>query len=353
MNAACQWYSTAGNIVFEIQYHPASIRKGVKFFFLSGRQVRRWIAGVLVALVVVAAGLATAPRGVGAVVLGLLSRVAQVRQQREMADMERHLEETERLLDALERSRRLQNRLSLVFGMPSVDSFAGGGMPDRASVGPVGRSVAAVDRAENLMEEVDSLMGQAALLDELLSRRDALIRAVPSICPLPDGSFVLSSPFGARTSPFTGETGFHAGLDLAAQEGTPVLASGDGIVSFAGWVPASQDVRWWRMGNVVVVDHHGLYTTVYAHLAEVRVEEGDSLHRGQVIGTVGSTGWSTSPHLHYEVRTLAPDGEGSVALDPRIFILNHDWNEDDAVLVASRWAPPPPVDPLPNLLEVR
>lgn len=339
--------------MFEIQYHPANIRKGVRFFFLSRRQVRRWLLLAGLFLVTAVSGLVLAPRGLGSVVLWLLSMSAHVRQQHEVVEMERWLAEAEVLRQSLDDSRQVQTRLALIFGAPLGESYAGGAAGEAHGASAGERSRAAVARVGGLLQEMELLFHRTTVLDELVSRRATLLRVVPSICPLPAERFVLSSPFGSRTSPFTGEVGFHTGLDLAAREGTPVMAPGAGTVEFAGWVPALGDVRWWRMGNVVVINHEGLYTTVFAHLSEILVEQGASVQRAQVIGTVGSTGWSTSPHLHYEVRTPAADGSTMVALDPRIFILNHDWNEDDAVLVASRWAPPPPVDPLPNLMEVR
>lgn len=339
--------------MFEIQYHPASIRKGVRFYFLSRRQVRRWLAGAAAVVAMTVSGLVVSPRGMGSVWAWVLSQGGRLHQQREMAEMERWRLAMEALEQSVEDSRQLQNRLSLIFGSSILESYAGGAAVEPRTIEPLARSSAALARAGELLEDVNLLMEQSALLDSLVSRRQTLVRSVPSISPLPGGAFALSSPFGARTSPFTGEAGFHSGLDLAAAEGTPVVAPGDGIVSFAGWVTAAEDVRWWRMGNVVAVDHHGLYTTVFAHLAEILVNPGDEITRGQVIGTVGSTGWSTSPHLHYEVRVAAEEGQPGVALDPRIFILNHDWSDNDAVLVASRRAPPPPVDPLPNLKEVR
>lgn len=115
----------------------------------------------------------------------------------------------------------------------------------------------------------------------------------------------VSSPFGERVHPVTGEHRHHDGVDLAAAEGTPIRAAEDGVVSFAGQQNG--------YGNVVIVDHPGPgggFQTVYAHQSHLGVTQGEQVARGEVIGAVGSTGVSTGPHLHFEVR------RGGRAVDP-------------------------------------
>ena len=104
----------------------------------------------------------------------------------------------------------------------------------------------------------------------------------------------ITSRFGYRTNPVSGKYGFHTGLDLAAAEGTPVSAAFYGIIIETG----SSDV-W---GNYVLIEHSEGFRTYYCHLSEIYVNEGAVLRQGETIGTVGSTGWSTGPHLHFEVR---------------------------------------------------
>lgn len=106
----------------------------------------------------------------------------------------------------------------------------------------------------------------------------------------------LTSRFGGRSNPFgTGGGEFHAGLDVAAPTGTAVLAAADGIVTFAGWKGG--------YGNVIIIEHDGQQVvTRYGHLSRIYVKEGDTVTAGRLIGSVGSTGRSTGPHLHYEVR---------------------------------------------------
>lgn len=104
----------------------------------------------------------------------------------------------------------------------------------------------------------------------------------------------VGSTFGYRIDPFTGQAKFHTGLDLKATWGDPVCASQAGVVKFASWHNG--------YGYMVTVDHGGGITTNYAHLSRFNVAVGLKVTRGSIIGYAGSTGRSTSPHLHYEVR---------------------------------------------------
>ena len=105
----------------------------------------------------------------------------------------------------------------------------------------------------------------------------------------------LSSPFGMRKHPIDGFNKMHKGTDFAAPEGTPIMASGNGVVKKAGWCGGG--------GNCVVIKHNSTYQTVYAHMSKFakNIKSGVRVKQGQIIGFVGSTGKSTGPHLHYEV----------------------------------------------------
>ncbi|MBV9498111.1 MAG: M23 family metallopeptidase [Acidobacteriaceae bacterium] len=104
----------------------------------------------------------------------------------------------------------------------------------------------------------------------------------------------LSSSFGGRWDPFSGEGAFHTGVDLQAPRGTPVHVTADGVVENAGWSGS--------YGKLVVVDHGGGLETYYAHLSQLLVVPGEDLRRGQILGLSGGTGRATGPHVHYEVR---------------------------------------------------
>lgn len=108
------------------------------------------------------------------------------------------------------------------------------------------------------------------------------------------GGARVSSGFGTRADPFHGGASHHRGVDVAAAEGSEILAAADGVVRFSG--------DRGGYGNTVVLDHGGGVTTLYAHASELSVEEGERVLKGQIIGRVGSTGRATGDHLHFEVR---------------------------------------------------
>ena len=116
----------------------------------------------------------------------------------------------------------------------------------------------------------------------------------PSVIPINIKDYTMSSGYGWRRDPIYGSSKFHEGLDFAAAIGTEVFATADGVVKVARYQSG--------YGNCVDIDHGYNYVTRYAHLSEIDVKEGDLVKRGQFIGKVGSTGKSTGPHLHYEVR---------------------------------------------------
>jgi murein DD-endopeptidase MepM/ murein hydrolase activator NlpD len=123
-----------------------------------------------------------------------------------------------------------------------------------------------------------------------VQRRQALAGATPSIWPVTGW---LSSSFGKRRDPFTGGPDFHPGLDISADYGQPVHATADGTIAVAGVSG--------NYGNLVEIDHGYGIVTRYGHLSRFQATLGQQIHRGDVIGYVGSTGRSTSAHLHYEI----------------------------------------------------
>ncbi|MEM7051152.1 MAG: M23 family metallopeptidase [Acidobacteriota bacterium] len=172
----------------------------------------------------------------------------------------------------------------------------------------------------------------------------------PSVIPLRGANFLLTSPFGNRRSPFTKALDFHAGIDLAAPIGMEIHAPAEGVVAFAGRYPRRQSVGWWRYGNLVVLRHGDRFITLFGHCDEVTVRRGQRVRQGDVIGTVGDTGWSTSPHLHYEVRRRT-EGKGFVPVDPRIYILDYRWSDEEQTLVRARATPSlDDFEPLPRLI---
>ncbi len=158
---------------------------------------------------------------------------------------------------------------------------------------------------ENLQEESKK---QEENLQELLSfleDQKNLLARTPSIWPT--RGFVTST-FGYRRSPYTKTLRMHEGLDIANKVGTPIYATADGVVNFTG-IEGSY-------GKILSIDHGYGLTTRYGHLDTILVKEGDKVKRGDKIATIGMTGRTTGPHLHYEVRI------NGVTVNPRTYILN-------------------------------
>jgi len=130
------------------------------------------------------------------------------------------------------------------------------------------------------------------LLEDMLSRRDVREQVIPSGQPLKHG--FISSTFGRRTDPFTGKKKYHKGIDFVGKRGSEVLAVAAGVVTRAE--------RMSGYGNVVEIRHADGYITRYAHNQENLVKEGDRVEKGEPIAMLGSTGHSTGPHVHFEVR---------------------------------------------------
>jgi murein DD-endopeptidase MepM/ murein hydrolase activator NlpD len=160
--------------------------------------------------------------------------------------------------------------------------------------------------------DIDKLMRQARLqtreYEEIVARLEQAseeVRTTPSLRPVNVG--FISSRFGWRMDPITGQRNMHRGVDFSARMGAAVLATADGVVTFSG--------VWQTYGNVVEISHRGGFVTRYAHLQRRLVQKGQRVTRGDVIGRVGSTGRSTFSHLHYEVER---HGE---RIDPLRFVL--------------------------------
>lgn len=215
-----------------------------------------------------------------------------------------------------------------------------------------------VGGVEDLSEEFMSLPPQKQMMRELSVRIDYLkrmtnlqeksfeeierkfeetnVQYLPTISPVHEGRTWRSSAFGWRIDPFSGRRAFHSGVDFAGRKGMPIYATADGFVSYAGTDK--------YLGNTVIIDHRkkeldeagqpyahqGGYQTEYGHLDKALVEQGQQVRRGQQIGTMGSTGRSTGPHLHYAVRLRDRElSKHRGYKNPEDFIFDFDKNEDD------------------------
>jgi murein DD-endopeptidase MepM/ murein hydrolase activator NlpD len=156
-----------------------------------------------------------------------------------------------------------------------------------AGLGGIGTSDAALGMLSELLGAIGSRLDSVR---DSVERRHALAAATPSVWPVAGW---LTSSYGTRKDPFTHDRDFHPGLDISADYGQPVLATGDATVNGAGPNGA--------YGNMVMLDHGFGIVTKYGHLSRIAVSGGQQVKRGDVIGYVGSTGRSTGSHLHYEI----------------------------------------------------
>jgi murein DD-endopeptidase MepM/ murein hydrolase activator NlpD len=136
----------------------------------------------------------------------------------------------------------------------------------------------------------------------------------------------MTSAFGWRIHPITGNRRFHSGQDLGAPTGTPIVAVAKGRVIVANWHGG--------YGKTVIIEHDGRLQTLYGHMAEIFVQEGQEIAQGTVIGQVGSTGNSTGPHLHFETRV--PTAEGWMVVDPGQDLRYALSNLEQALRIARR-----------------
>ncbi|HEX6182579.1 MAG TPA: M23 family metallopeptidase [Pyrinomonadaceae bacterium] len=200
----------------------------------------------------------------------------------------------ENRVDAIETDAR---RLSEISGVQTEQEGEWGTSPHGAGGPALELDPAAVERLESRAArlEIDLRIYEAALRERA---------RVPSIWPVEGES---TDSFGVRGNPFGGGGAeFHPGQDIAAPRGTPVLSPAEGRVVEAGWKNG--------YGQLIVLDHGNGLTTRYGHLSKIEVTEGQELKRGEQLGQVGSTGRSTGPHLHYEVRI------GELPISPKHYL---------------------------------
>lgn len=145
-----------------------------------------------------------------------------------------------------------------------------------------------------IKKELPAHNKRIADFESKIQKHKELSRARPSLWPVKDnGDGYISSAFGPRSDPKTGQRAYHEGLDIAVWYNTPVIATAYGTVEFVGWNG--------NYGRTVIIDHDQGYKTLYAHLNKYNINKGDSVKRSEIIAFTGNTGRSTGPHLHYEV----------------------------------------------------
>ena len=173
---------------------------------------------------------------------------------------------------------------------PAQQMAAGGSSFDLKGLSPKASQAVIEAEINTLRERSGVLQDTFRVLDTAFQKQSLLLSSTPSIYPVHG---LLGNGYGWRRDPFTGMRDFHQGLDLVAPIGTQVVAPADGIVTKAG--PAG------GFGNSVFISHGYGIITRYGHLASYNVKVGQRVKRGDVVATVGTTGRSTGPHLHYEL----------------------------------------------------
>ena len=198
----------------------------------------------------------------------------------------------QRQIDALERSVGTGNTRADL-------SFYGQGGPDHTITEAMkekwGREFTLPDEIrelDNLNRNVTQSTEQLKRVNSFIENLKQVMEYTPSLWPVSGGGFITST-FGTRFSPFTGIPTMHTGVDIAWWPGSPVRATANGTVTYAGFMGG--------YGLVVRVSHKYGFSTLYAHLQNARVSVGDRVQKGQVIGSLGNTGFATGYHLHYEV----------------------------------------------------
>jgi len=254
------------------------------------------VVGAIAAFAIVLSGYSSA-RQRAALLLRQVNRLrsSQVPMQR-VQQLARRIEEMKR---RIAQAGLINSRVATMIGLQDEVAVGGGE--------PAGRSDAfsgfykskqkellaqLQDELAVLEVQADEERARANALQSYLDGHKKLLSSIPSVTPVHGGW--ISSGFGYRIDPFTHRRAFHKGVDISSPRGTPIVATADGVVIKSGWIS-----NW---GYVVEVDHGNGFTTWFGHCSKLLVKRGDRVRRGEVIALVGSTGRSTGPHLHYEVR---------------------------------------------------
>jgi murein DD-endopeptidase MepM/ murein hydrolase activator NlpD len=199
-----------------------------------------------------------------------------------------------------------ENKMAQSFGMKTGHRFTREFSDLMKQSFNLAAQFASFDRQLKLMDKMaQTLEVDIHKLDEHLLNRASFLRSTPTILPTRGW---ITSFYGRRVSPYSGQMKMHEGIDIGAKIGTPVQAPADGVVIFTGRKPG--------FGILVQIDHGYGIETIFAHASSANVQKGQLVKRGDLIAHVGNTGMSTGPHLHYEIRV------NGTPVDPLYYILN-------------------------------
>ncbi|THB80869.1 MAG: M23 family metallopeptidase [Desulfobacteraceae bacterium] len=228
------------------------------------------------------------------------SRDGEIHSQRNQ--IQTFAREIEVLKSEVRKLSEFEDKVRLIADIRKTDDTGGligiGGIPTTELDEEMPREV----KHNGLIREMHQQMGQMSLVTEnqakdfedliqILEEKKNLLASTPSIRPV---SGYVTSKFGYRISPFTGQKEFHSGIDISNRSGTKIVATAKGKVTYAS--------RKRLIGNLITIDHGFGRVTKYGHCKKILVKKGQKVKRGDVIATVGKSGRTTGPHLHYEVR---------------------------------------------------
>jgi murein DD-endopeptidase MepM/ murein hydrolase activator NlpD len=238
---------------------------------------------------------------------------------------------TQEMLTIRERTAYIQDSLASAVEGSGSGARAQGGIeftpqkvsksPKPGSSGsPQHLSIPEAETASLSLKDLSQLDAELNQVVRALKRRQEKLDHTPSASPVDPRESWISSSYGVRISPFTGEEQFHPGVDIAGAEGTSIMAPAKGMVVFVG--------KEGSLGLTVRIKHDSVYETTYGHLRKTAVQKGQRVDRGNVIGYMGNTGRSTGPHLHY---AIAKNGK---IVNPLPYMA--DWRDGPPVLAAEQ-----------------
>ncbi len=319
--------SRAGAV--EIHLHPRDPRGRIRSLRLS-----RW--GLRLALALLAAyaaflvgGLVAAPQTISNQLLQHEYRLRLARRQQLGERLQALVERWAELARQGQSLRAKVERIERIYGILEVANDDSGRFPARPAELPAtifGGVLTQGNRLEaTLRRDLDRTDLALAAIGAFEAANRRLVAEVPARSPLRGEDVVLTSGFGSRRSPYTRAMEFHSGIDLAAPAGSRIFAPTAGIVVWTGAVEADRRNDWWRLGQTVVLANGGSFRTLFGHCDRILVRPGTRVAAGDPIATVGETGWTTAPHLHYEIRRRTPSGW--TAVDPRDYLLDRPLEE--------------------------
>ena len=235
------------------------------------------------------------------------------------SDLNQSEKNLELLLDQVSDLKRASRNfeISLDDAMKTLNISSSNDIQASVAEGDFSSLISANETEAGVMREISELKNLSAYLEdsvesfskitELINSQGDLLVEMPTLWPVDGGDGRITNYFGPAEHPFTHTWYLHKGLDIGYGYGKPILAAANGKVIERGYEPLG-------FGNYFIIRHNYGFLTKYAHLNDVYVDEGDVVTQGQVVGAMGSTGLSTGPHLHFEIRI------GSQVVDPEKFL---------------------------------